>query len=124
MAAVKDQLDRFTHTCHQVVPYENYVALAERLNAALPGGPKRTAFATTGAEAVENAIKIARHYTGRPAVIVAFAGGFHGRTFMGMALTGKVQPYKAGFGPMMNDVWHLPFPVTCMASAPRTRWRR
>ncbi len=108
--AVKDQLDRFTHTCHQVVPYENYVALAERLNAALPGDfPKKTAFYTTGAEAVENAIKIARHATGRPG-IVAFAGGFHGRTFMGMSLTGKVQPYKAGFGPMMNDVWHLPFP--------------
>ncbi|WP_374637398.1 4-aminobutyrate--2-oxoglutarate transaminase [Paracoccus sp. (in: a-proteobacteria)] len=108
--AVKDQLDRFTHTCHQVVPYENYVALAERLNAALPGDfPKKTAFYTTGAEAVENAIKIARHFTGRPG-IVAFAGGFHGRTFMGMSLTGKVQPYKAGFGPMMNDVWHLPFP--------------
>lgn len=110
MAAVKDQLDRFTHTCHQVVPYENYVELAERLNDLLPGkGPKKTIFATTGAEAVENAIKIARHYTGRPAVI-SFAGGFHGRTFMGMALTGKVQPYKAGFGPMMNDIWHLPFP--------------
>jgi 4-aminobutyrate aminotransferase len=108
--AVKDQLDRFTHTCHQVVPYESYVALAERLNAALPGDfPKKTAFYTTGAEAVENAIKIARHATGRPG-IVAFAGGFHGRTFMGMSLTGKVQPYKAGFGPMMNDVWHLPFP--------------
>ena len=110
MAAVKDQLDRFTHTCHQVVPYENYVELAERLNALLPGRePKKTIFATTGAEAVENAIKIARHHTGRPAVI-SFAGGFHGRTFMGMALTGKVQPYKAGFGPMMNDIWHLPFP--------------
>ncbi|WBU63753.1 4-aminobutyrate--2-oxoglutarate transaminase [Paracoccus aerodenitrificans] len=110
MAAVRDQLDRFTHTCHQVVPYENYVALAERLNEKVPGpGPKKTIFATTGAEAVENAVKIARHYTGRPA-IVAFAGGFHGRTFMGMALTGKVQPYKAGFGPMMSDIWHLPFP--------------
>ncbi|WP_134679494.1 4-aminobutyrate--2-oxoglutarate transaminase [Paracoccus ravus] len=108
--AVKAQLDRFTHTCHQVVPYENYVALAERLNAAVPGdGPKKTAFYTTGAEAVENAIKIARHYTGR-AGVVAFSGAFHGRTFMGMTLTGKVQPYKAGFGPMMNDVWHLPFP--------------
>lgn len=110
MAAVKAQLDRFTHTCHQVVPYENYVELAERLNTLLPGDfPKKTIFATTGAEAVENAVKIARHYTGRPGII-AFAGGFHGRTFMGMALTGKVQPYKAGFGPMMNDVWHLPFP--------------
>ncbi len=111
IAAVKAQLDRFTHTCHQVVPYENYVALAERLNGLLPGDfAKKTIFATTGAEAVENAVKIARHYTKRSA-IVAFAGGFHGRTFMGMALTGKVQPYKAGFGPMMGDVWHLPFPI-------------
>jgi 4-aminobutyrate aminotransferase len=108
--AVKKQLDAFTHTCHQVVPYENYVHLAERLNDLLPGDfAKKTIFATTGAEAVENAVKIARHHTGRAAVI-AFAGGFHGRTFMGMALTGKVQPYKAGFGPMMNDIWHLPFP--------------
>ena len=108
--AVKKQLDAFTHTCHQVVPYENYVELAERLNDLVPGDyPKKTIFTTTGAEAVENAVKIARHYTGRAAVI-AFAGGFHGRTFMGMALTGKVQPYKAGFGPMMNDIWHLPFP--------------
>ncbi|MEF9603483.1 aminotransferase class III-fold pyridoxal phosphate-dependent enzyme, partial [Paracoccus sp. PXZ] len=110
--AVKDQLDRFTHTCHQVVPYENYVALAERLNVLVPGdGPRKTAFYTTGAEAVENAVKIARHHTGRAGVI-AFAGGFHGRTFLGMSLTGKVQPYKAGFGPMMNDIWHLPFPNT------------
>ncbi len=112
IAAVKEQLDRFTHTCHQVVPYENYVALAERLNTLVPGrGPKKTAFYTTGAEAVENAVKIARSHTGRPGVI-AFSGGFHGRTFMGMSLTGKVQPYKAGFGPMMNDIWHLPFPNT------------
>lgn len=110
--AVKDQLDRFTHTCHQVVPYENYVALAERLNDLVPGaGPKKTAFYTTGAEAVENAVKIARHYTGRPGII-AFSGAFHGRTFLGMSLTGKVQPYKAGFGPMVNDIWHLPFPNT------------
>ena len=110
IAAVKAQLDAFTHTCHQVMPYENYVELAERLNAKVPGDfPKKTIFVTTGAEAVENAIKIARHYTGRPGV-VAFGGGFHGRTFMTMTLTGKVQPYKAGFGPMMNDVWHLPYP--------------
>jgi 4-aminobutyrate aminotransferase len=109
--AVKNQLDRFTHTCHQVVPYENYVALAERLNKMLPGKfEKKTIFATTGAEAVENAIKIARCATGRSAVI-AFTGGFHGRTFMGMALTGKVVPYKVGFGPMMNDVFHVPFPL-------------
>ena len=84
--------------CFQVVPYESYIALAERLNAHAPGKfEKKTMFVTTGAEAVENAIKIARDATGRPAVI-AFAGGFHGRTFMGMALTGKVVPYKVGFG--------------------------
>ncbi len=111
IAAVKDQLDHFTHTCHQVVPYENYVRLAERLNAIVPiKGEKKTIFVTTGAEAVENAIKIARAATGRQAV-VAFTGAFHGRTFMGMALTGKVVPYKVGFGAMPNDVFHVPFPV-------------
>ncbi|MCZ7450944.1 4-aminobutyrate--2-oxoglutarate transaminase [Agrobacterium rhizogenes] len=111
IAAVKDQLDRFTHTCHQVVPYENYVRLAERLNDAVPGNfKKKTVFVTTGAEAVENAVKVARAATGRSAVI-AFTGGFHGRTFMGMTLTGKVVPYKAGFGAMMPDVFHVPFPV-------------
>jgi len=109
--AVKAQLDRFTHTCHQVVPYENYVHLAERLNKAVPGDfEKKTIFVTTGAEAVENSIKIARAATGRTAV-VSFSGGFHGRTFMGMALTGKVFPYKAGFGAMPGDVYHVPFPV-------------
>jgi 4-aminobutyrate aminotransferase len=109
--AVKAQLDRFTHTCHQVVPYESYVRLAERLNGLLPGKfDKKTIFVTTGAEAVENAVKIARHATGRSAVI-AFSGGFHGRTFMGMALTGKVVPYKMGFGAMPGDVFHAPFPI-------------
>ncbi|MBO6552740.1 MAG: 4-aminobutyrate--2-oxoglutarate transaminase [Roseitalea sp.] len=111
MEAVRGQLERFTHTCHQVVPYENYVALAERLNAIVPGPtPKKTVFVTTGAEACENAVKIARAATGRNAVI-AFSGGFHGRTFMGMALTGKVAPYKLGFGAMPADVFHAPFPV-------------
>lgn len=111
IAAVKEQIDRFTHTCHQVVPYENYVHLAERLNALTPGNfAKKTIFVTTGAEAVENAVKIARAATGRSAVI-AFGGGFHGRTFMGMALTGKVVPYKVGFGPMPGDVFHAPFPI-------------
>jgi len=111
IAAVKDQLDHFTHTCHQVVPYEKYVRLAERLNDAVPGNfKKKTIFVTTGAEAVENAIKIARAATNRSAVI-AFSGAFHGRTFMGMTLTGKVVPYKAGFGAMMPDVFHVPFPV-------------
>ena len=109
--AVKAQLDRFTHTCHQVVPYENYVSLAERLNALVPGDfEKKTVFVITGAEAAENAVKIARAATGRSAVI-AFSGGFHGRTFMGMALTGKVVPYKKGFGSMPGDVFHAPFPV-------------
>lgn len=110
MAAVKEQLDRFTHTCHQVVPYENYVVLAEKLNEITPGNfRKKTLFATTGAEAVENAVKIARAYTKRDGVI-AFTGGFHGRTFMGMALTGKVAPYKAGFGSMPANVYHAPYP--------------
>ena len=109
--AVKAQLDRFTHTCHQVMPYENYVGLAERLNAIVPGDfEKKTIFVTTGAEAVENAVKIARAATGRSGVI-AFSGGFHGRTFMGMALTGKVVPYKKGFGSMPGDVFHAPFPI-------------
>ena len=111
IAAVKDQLDQFTHTCHQVVPYENYVLLGERLNNAVPGNfKKKTIFVTTGAEAVENAIKIARAATNRSAII-AFTGAFHGRTFMGMTLTGKVVPYKVGFGAMMPDVFHVPFPV-------------
>ena len=111
MAAVEQQMSRFTHTCHQVLPYESYIGLAERLNAAVPGAfEKKTVFVTTGAEAVENAIKVARAYTGRPAVI-AFGGGFHGRTFMGMSLTGKVAPYKQGFGAMMPDVYHVPFPI-------------
>ncbi|KOF14393.1 4-aminobutyrate aminotransferase [Ensifer adhaerens] len=109
--AAKAQLERFTHTCHQVVPYENYVRLAERLNSLVPGDfKKKTIFVTTGAEAVENAVKIARAATNRSAVI-AFTGGFHGRTFMGMALTGKVAPYKTGFGAMMGDIFHVPFPV-------------
>ncbi|SEM98176.1 4-aminobutyrate aminotransferase [Pseudorhodobacter antarcticus] len=110
MAAVTEQLGRFTHTCHQVMPYEPYVRLAERLNELVPGDfTKKTIFVTTGAEAVENAIKIARIATNRPAII-AFGGAFHGRTFMGMSLTGKVEPYKKGFGAMMPDVYHVPFP--------------
>ena len=110
MAAVHAQLEKFTHTCHQVLPYENYIHLAERLNAAVPGDfAKKTVFVTTGAEAVENAIKVARIATNRSAII-AFGGAFHGRTFMGMSLTGKVEPYKKGFGAMMPDVWHVPFP--------------
>ncbi|QZA78536.1 4-aminobutyrate--2-oxoglutarate transaminase [Deefgea tanakiae] len=110
IAAVKSQLDAFTHSCYQVVPYESYIRLAERLNALTPGShTKKTAFFSTGAEAVENAIKIARAATGRSGVI-AFSGGFHGRTHMGMALTGKVVPYKVGFGPFPADVFHVQFP--------------
>src|ERR1700754_3420661 len=110
VAAIRAQLDRFTHTAYQVVPYASYVELAEKINRRAPGdAPKKTAFFTTGAEAVENAIKIARAATGRSGVI-AFSGAFHGRTLMGMALTGKVAPYKAGFGPFPPDVFHAPFP--------------
>ena len=110
MAAVTEQMSRFTHTCHQVLPYENYVRLAERLNSLVPGDwPKKTVFVTTGAEAIENAVKVARIATGRNAVI-AFGGAFHGRTILGMSLTGKVDPYKKGFGAMLPDVFHVPFP--------------
>ena len=109
-AAVEEQLGRFSHACFQVMPYEGYVALAERLNALVPGdSPKRTLLLTTGAEAVENAVKIARAHTRRSA-LVAFAGGFHGRTLLGLALTGKVVPYKVGFGPFPAECYHVPFP--------------
>ncbi|MGZ8313985.1 MAG: 4-aminobutyrate--2-oxoglutarate transaminase [Telluria sp.] len=111
VAAMQRQLALFTHTAYQIVPYASYVELAEKINALTPGAhAKKTAFFTTGAEAVENAVKIARAATGRPAVI-AFAGGFHGRTMLGMALTGKVAPYKLGFGPFPGEVYHAPFPV-------------
>ena len=109
-AAAIAQLEQFSHTCFQVTPYESYIALAEKLNRLAPGPtPKKTLFLSTGAEAVENAVKIARAATGRQAV-VAFSGGFHGRTFMAMALTGKVAPYKIGFGPFPGEVYHIPFP--------------
>jgi len=110
VAAIEEQLGRFTHTAYQVVPYSSYVELAEKLNERVPGpGPKKTAFFTTGAEAVENAIKIARYYTQRPAV-VAFNHAFHGRTLLGMTLTAKVTPYKKGFGPLADNIYHAPFP--------------
>jgi 4-aminobutyrate aminotransferase len=111
LAALRAQLDAFTHTAYQVAAYESYVALAERLVQLTPGThAKKATFFSTGAEAVENAVKIARCATGRSAVI-AFAGGFHGRTMMTLALTGKVVPYKAGFGPFPGEVYHLPFPM-------------
>ncbi len=110
IAAVKAQLDRVTHTCFQVLAYESLVELAERLNALAPGAmPKKCFFVTTGAEAVENAIKIARAHTKRPGLI-AFGGGFHGRTMLGLALTGKVAPYKSGFGPFPAEIFHARFP--------------
>ncbi len=111
VAALKAQLDAFTHTAYQVAAYESYVRLAERLIALTPGShAKKATFFSTGAEAVENAVKIARCATGRAGVI-AFSGAFHGRTMMTMALTGKVVPYKVGFGPFPGDVWHLPYPM-------------
>jgi 4-aminobutyrate aminotransferase/(S)-3-amino-2-methylpropionate transaminase len=111
VAAVEEQLKLYTHTAFQVVAYEPYIALAERLNALAPfKGPAKTILFTTGAEATENAVKLARAATGRSAVI-AFAGGFHGRTMLTMALTGKTLPYKKKFGPMPAEIFHLPFPV-------------
>ena len=113
VAALQAQLERFTHTCYQVVPYESYISLAEKLNALTPGAhAKKTALFSTGAEAIENAIKIARSYTKRSGVI-AFSGAFHGRSLFAVSLTGKVQPYKAGFGPFAPEVYHAPFPCHC-----------
>ena len=111
MKRVQEQLDAFTHTCFMVTPYAPFIELAEKLNAIAPiSGDKKSLFVTTGAEAVENAIKIARAYTGRSDVI-CFQGGFHGRTTLTMAMTGKVVPYKTKFGPLPGGVWHVPFPV-------------
>jgi 4-aminobutyrate aminotransferase len=110
VAAIEKQLQAFTHTAYQIVPYESYISLAERINDRVPvNGPAKTAFFSTGAEAVENAVKIARAYTKRPGLIT-FGGGFHGRTFMTMALTGKVAPYKIGFGPFPGSVYHGQYP--------------
>ncbi len=110
VAAIHAQLERFTHTAYQIVPYESYVALAERINQLVPGDfARKTAFFTTGAEAVENAVKIARSHTGRPGIIT-FGGGFHGRTLLTMGLSGKVAPYKLGFGPFPAEIFHVPFP--------------
>lgn len=110
MAAARAQLDQFTHTCFQVVAYEGYVELCERINKLAPGPtPKKSFLINSGAEAVENAVKIARVATKR-AGIIAFGGGFHGRTMYTMALTGKVEPYKLGFGPFPGEIYHVPFP--------------
>jgi 4-aminobutyrate aminotransferase / (S)-3-amino-2-methylpropionate transaminase / 5-aminovalerate transaminase len=110
VAAVQKQLESFSHVCFQVVSYEPYIRLAARLSDLVaPGQGYKSAFFTTGAEAVENAIKIARGYTNRPGVI-AFRGGFHGRTLLGMSLTGMSAPYKQNFGPFAPDVYHAPYP--------------
>jgi 4-aminobutyrate aminotransferase len=110
MAAVAKQCDAFVHTAFQVAPYETYIALAERINKLAPIKNAKTIFMTTGAEAVENAVKIARYYTKRHAVI-SFTGAFHGRTALTMGMTGKVVPYKAGFGPFPASLYHAPFPI-------------
>ena len=108
--AVVEQARRFMHTCFHIAPYEPYVALAEALNRVTPGDfPKKTLLVNSGAEAVENAVKIARHYTGRPAV-VGFEHGFAGRTLLALSLTSKVRPYKHGFGPFAPEVYRLPYP--------------
>lgn len=110
-AAVEAQLDKYWHPAFQVMPYEPYLELAERLNALAPGdGPHKTIFLSTGAEAVENAVKIARAHTKRPGVVTC-TGGFHGRTLLTLAMTGKVAPYKIGFGPMPGEVFHVPYPI-------------
>ena len=110
-AAVVEQLDKFSHTCVMVTPYDVSVRLAEKLNELMPGEtPKKTIFVTTGAEAVENSVKIARASTGRRGVI-AFNGGFHGRTNLAMAMTGKITPYKNLFGPFPGEIYHAPFPI-------------
>ncbi len=109
VAAIKDQAEKFTHTCFMVLPYEPVVILAEKLCAVTPGAfPKTALFINSGAEAVENAVKIARYYTKRPAVI-AFENGYHGRTLLTMSLTSKVKPYKFGFGPFAPEVYRMPF---------------
>jgi len=109
VAAIKEQAEKFIHTCFHVVPYAAYVDLAARLNELAPGGfSKMTMFVNSGAEAVENAVKIARHATGRPAII-AFENSFHGRTNLGMTLTSKVKPYKLGFGPFASETYRMPY---------------
>jgi 4-aminobutyrate aminotransferase/(S)-3-amino-2-methylpropionate transaminase len=110
VTAIKDQLDRLTHTCFQVTPYKSYIELAERMNALLPGDfAKKSLFFSAGGEAVENAIKIARYHTRRPALIT-FTNGYHGRSYMGMALSARMVPFKEGFGPFPGEIYRLPFP--------------
>src|ERR1700685_3657844 len=109
LSAIREQLEKHLHLCFAVTPYESYIAVAERRNSLAPGKfPKKTIVLNTGAEAVENAIKIARAYTKRPAVI-CFEDAFHGRTLLAMSLTSKTHPYKVGFAPFASDVYRIPF---------------
>lgn len=110
LQAIRGQLDQLTHTCFQVTPYESYIALAERLNALLPGDfEKKSLFFSAGGEAIENAVKIARYHTGRPALIT-FTNGYHGRSYMGMGLSARMVPFKQGFRPFPTEIYRLPFP--------------
>ncbi len=109
VAAIREQLDAFTHTCFQISPYESYIRLAERLNALVPGSfDKKSLFFSSGGEAIENAIKIARCHTGRPA-LVAFTNGYHGRSYMGMGLSARMRPFKVGFRPFPTEIYRVPF---------------
>ncbi|HXJ47332.1 MAG TPA: 4-aminobutyrate--2-oxoglutarate transaminase [Candidatus Dormibacteraeota bacterium] len=120
VAALREQIDEFLHVCFSVTPYESYIAVAEKLNALAPGNfPKKSVLVNSGAEAVENAIKIARAYTKRPAVI-CFEDAFHGRTLMAMTLTSKPHPYKAGFEPLATDVYRIPFAYSYRSAAGTT----
>jgi 4-aminobutyrate aminotransferase/(S)-3-amino-2-methylpropionate transaminase len=120
VAALREQIDQFLHVCFSVTPYESYIAVAEKLNALAPGNfPKKSVLVNSGAEAVENAIKIARAYTKRPAVI-CFEDAFHGRTLMAMTLTSKPHPYKAGFEPLATDVYRIPFAYSYRSAAGTT----
>ena len=110
IAAMEQQIHRFTHTCFQISPYESYIELAERLNALLPGDfKKKSLFFSAGGEAVENAVKIARYYTQRPALLT-FTNGYHGRSYMGMGLSARMYPFKVGFRPFPSEIYRLPFP--------------
>jgi 4-aminobutyrate aminotransferase/(S)-3-amino-2-methylpropionate transaminase len=125
VSAVQEQVARFTHTCFMIAPYEQYVAVCEELAALTPGSfEKRSALFNSGAEAVENAVKIARHATGRPAVVV-FDHAYHGRTNLTMALTAKVMPYKQGFGPFAGEIYRVPASYPSATDGPgprRPRW--
>ena len=110
IAAMQDQISKFTHTCFQISPYESYISLAERLNALVPGDfEKKSLFLSAGGEAVENAVKIARYYIRRPALIT-FTNGYHGRSYMGMGLSARLNPFKVGFRPFPTEIYRLPFP--------------